>query len=49
MLGAETTALDSHVLVLNKYYAAVRVVSARRAFVMLFKQIAEIVLPENGT
>lgn len=40
---AEQTALNSHVLVLNKHYAAVRVVSARRALCMIFKQIAEIV------
>jgi 5-methylcytosine-specific restriction endonuclease McrA len=38
-----TSALSSNVLVLNKHYAAVRVVSARRAFCMLFKRIAEIV------
>jgi len=48
MSTTENGVLDSHVLVLNKYYAAVRVVSARRAFVMIFKQIAEVVLPENG-
>ncbi len=48
MLGTDTTALDSHVLVLNKHYAAVRVVSARRAFVMIFKQIAEIVSLEDS-
>ena len=48
MLGADSTALDSHVLVLNKHFAAVRVVSARRAFVMLFKQAAEIVSLEDS-
>ena len=47
MIGAETSALDSHVLVLNKHYAALRVISARRAFVMLYKQTAEIVSLEN--
>jgi 5-methylcytosine-specific restriction endonuclease McrA len=31
------------VLVLNKYYAAINVVSARRAFVLLFKDSAEVV------
>lgn len=35
--------LSSSVLVLNKHYAAVRVVPAKRAFCMLFKKIAEIV------
>ncbi len=49
MYVAEYSALDSHVLVLNKHYAAVRVVSARRAFCMLFKQIAEIVSVEDST
>jgi len=37
------SSLNSHVLVLNKHYAAVRVVTARRAFCMLFKNVAEIV------
>lgn len=40
--------LDSHVLVLNKHYAAVRVVSARRAFTLLFKDLAEIVALEES-
>jgi len=47
MLTARNSALESHVLVLNKHYAAVRVVSARRAFCLLFKQIAEIVSVED--
>ena len=45
--AAEPSALDHNVLVLNKHFAAVRVVSARRAFVMLFKRIAEIVAVEK--
>jgi len=49
MLTARHSALESHVLVLNKHYAAIRVVSARRAFCMLFKQIAEIVSIEDGS
>ena len=44
---AARSALGSHVLVLNKHYAAVRVVSARRAFCMLYKHIAEIVSVED--
>jgi 5-methylcytosine-specific restriction endonuclease McrA len=47
MIAVGRSALDSHVLVLNRHYAAVRVVSARRAFCMLFKQIAEIVSVED--
>ncbi len=47
MFAAGHSALDSHVLVLNKHYAAVRVVSAKRAFVMLFKGLAEIVSVES--
>lgn len=47
MIVTEYSALNSHVLVLNKHYAAVRVTSARRAFCMLFKQIAEIVAIED--
>ncbi len=41
------SALDSHVLVLNKHYAAIRVVSAKRAFSMLFREIAEIISVED--
>ena len=48
MYGADHSALGSSVLVLNKHYAAVRVVTARRAFCMLFKRIAEIVSIENS-
>ena len=47
MLALSRSSLDSHVLVLNKHYAAVRVVSARQALCMLFKQIAEIVSVED--
>ena len=36
MVG-QATALNSQVLVLNKMWMAVRVVDARRAFTMLFK------------
>jgi len=42
-LATEHSALSSNVLVLNRHYAAVRVISARRAFCLLFKRIAEIV------
>ncbi len=49
MTAGQTTmsALDSHVLVLNKHYAAVRIVSARRAMAMLFRGIAEILSVED--
>lgn len=40
--------LAAKVLVLNKLYMAVRVISARRAFCMLMQQAAEVVHIENG-
>ena len=40
--------LDEKVLVLNRFYTAIRVISARRAFTMLCKQIAEVISVENG-
>lgn len=40
--------LSSSVLVLNRYYAAVRVVSARRAFSLLFKSFAEAIDASDG-
>lgn len=48
MYSPEVSALVSHVLVLNKHYAAVRVVSVKRAFTMLFKELAEIVSVEDS-
>jgi 5-methylcytosine-specific restriction endonuclease McrA len=42
------SALDERVLVLNKFYAAVRIISARRAFVLLFKEAAEIIHVDSG-
>jgi len=47
LITASHSALNSHVLVLNKHYAAVRVISAKRAFCMLFKEIAEILSVED--
>jgi 5-methylcytosine-specific restriction endonuclease McrA len=41
-------ALDEKVLVLNRLYTAVRVVNARRAFVMLCKQAAEVIALDDG-
>jgi 5-methylcytosine-specific restriction endonuclease McrA len=42
------TGLDSKVLVLNKLYMAVRVVSARRAFILLAKELAEVIHVDEG-
>ncbi len=40
--------LDSKVLVLNKLYTALRVVSGRRAFTLLANHVAEIISVESG-
>lgn len=44
---SEAAVLDSSVLVLNRLYMAVNVVSARRAFVLLCKSSAEVVAVED--
>lgn len=44
-----TDGLDSKVLVLNKLYMAVRVVTARRAFVLLAREIAEVIHADDGS
>jgi len=50
VIGAEVKlGLDSNVLVLNRHYMAVRVVGARRAFSLLFRELAEVVAYEEGT
>ena len=43
------SALDTSVLVLNRLFMAVRVVRARHAFVLLWKEIAEVVSVEDET
>ena len=48
-MTALAASLDSKVLVLNRLYAAVRVVDARRAFCLLVKNIAEVIAVEDGT
>lgn len=42
------SALGCSVLVLNKHYMAVRIVGAKRAFSLLFRQLAEVVCHEEG-
>jgi len=41
-------ALDASVLVLNKFYMAVHVISVRRAFCLLFKNLAEVITVDDG-
>ena len=49
MIAAEAkSGLDCNVLVLNKHYMAIRIVGARRAFSLLFRQLAEVVSLEDG-
>ncbi len=43
------TALDSHVLVLNRLWLAIRVVDARRAFSMLTRDLAEVIRVDDGS
>jgi len=45
---AASPGLDASVLVLNKLYMAVHVISARRAFGLLFKELAEVVTLDDG-
>lgn len=41
-------ALSSSVLVLNRHYLAVHVVAARRAFCLLYRDLAEVIHHEDG-
>lgn len=49
MLPGSASVLDEKVLVLNRFYAAIRVISAKRAFALLCKQAAEVIAVENGS
>jgi 5-methylcytosine-specific restriction endonuclease McrA len=48
MLSTPNSALDASVLVLNKLFMAVHVISVRRAFCLLCKDLAEVVSLEEG-
>jgi len=46
--GDYQSSLDCNVLVLNKHYMPIRIVGARRAFSLLFRDLAEVVALEEG-
>lgn len=46
--GEYQSGLDCNVLVLNKHYMAIRIVGAKRAFSLLFRDLAEVVSLEEG-
>jgi 5-methylcytosine-specific restriction endonuclease McrA len=48
MQSSSSPALDASVLVLNKLFMAVHIISVRRAFCLLCKDIAEVVSLEDG-
>src|SRR5213082_1388577 len=48
MTPSPNTALDASVLVLNKLFMAVHIISVRRAFCLLCKDLAEVVSLEDG-
>ncbi len=47
MSAVPQSVLNSHVLVLNRNYSPVRVTTAKRAFSLLFKRLAEIISVED--
>lgn len=49
MIAGSTSAIQSSVLVLNRLYLAVHVISVRRAFCLLYKDQAEVIAVEDGT
>ena len=48
MTAGPSSALDASVLVLNKVFMAVHIISVRRAFCLLCKNLAEVVSYEDG-
>src|SRR3954464_1722616 len=48
MSPSPTPALEASVLVLNKMFMAVHIISVRRAFCLLCKELAEVVSLEDG-
>lgn len=45
---AQPSATSLNVLVLNRHYLAVRIINVRRAFTLLFKELAEVIHVEDG-
>ena len=48
-MSGQATALNTHVLVLNKMWMAIRVVDARRAFSLLVRDLAEVIRVDDGS
>jgi 5-methylcytosine-specific restriction endonuclease McrA len=48
MIGHSASPLEASVLVLNKMFMAVHVITVRRAFILLCKELAEVVSLEDG-
>src|SRR5438552_4403347 len=48
MISNASSALDASVLVLNKLFMAIHIISVRRAFCLLCKDLAEVVTLEEG-
>lgn len=40
--------LDTNVLVLNRFFMAIRVVNVRRAFTLLYRECAEVIDNDQG-
>lgn len=49
MIAGAHSALDASVLVLNRMFMAVHVISVRRAFCLLCKDLAEVIHSEDGS
>jgi 5-methylcytosine-specific restriction endonuclease McrA len=47
IISQHKSGLDCNVLVLNKHYMAIRIVGAKRAFSLLFRELAEVVSVEE--
>lgn len=47
-MSAQASGLHANVLVLNRLYMAVRVISAKRAFSLLTRNLAEVISVEDG-
>ena len=48
-MDGQVTALNSHVLVLNKLWTAIRVIDARRAFSLVVRDLAEVIRVDDGS
>ncbi|MEC7564074.1 MAG: HNH endonuclease [Planctomycetota bacterium] len=49
MIASDRQGLHSQVLLLNRFYMAMQIISARQSFILLYRDVAEVIDTESGS